>query len=107
MPSFFFNATATTKFYTLPLHAALPISPRGPRAIVAGETVTAVGRGRGALPKEIRSEEHTSELQSPRHLLCRLFFLMLRRPPSSTLFPYTPLFRSPRAARAPSSRARR
>src|SRR6266496_5530447 len=26
-----------------------------------------------------------------------LFFLMIRRPPRSTLFPYTTLFRSPRA----------
>src|ERR1039458_288102 len=97
----------------------------------------------------VRSEEHTSELQSLRHLVCRLllekkknnnlynwlsrypdkeptrshwhcgllrgqlthrtrcaivgaltgylsffFFLMIRRPPRSTLFPYTTLFRS-------------
>src|SRR3989338_6874434 len=42
-----------------------------------------------------RSEEHTSELQSQFHLLFPLFFLMIRRPPRSTLFPYTPLFRSP------------
>src|SRR6266581_603020 len=86
----------------------------------------------------VRSEEHTSELQSPVHLVCRLllekkkqrvvehlallgvlllveaavldgcgkdavvvalcandfvFFLMIRRPPRSTLFPYTTLFR--------------
>src|SRR5438309_2335554 len=78
-----------------------------------------------------RSEEHTSELQSQFHLVCRLllekkktttlhnnltlaclkytdtlvvrlichcsfcfFFIMIRRPPSSTLFPYTTLFRS-------------
>src|SRR5260370_1271582 len=51
-----------------------------------------------------RSEEHTSELQSHLNLLCRLllekktniniFFLMIRRPPRSTLFPYTTLFRS-------------
>src|SRR6266581_4733915 len=83
-----------------------------------------------------RSEEHTSELQSPVHLVCRLllekkndfglwpsvsrgiaqlsraqrltvvscittgdawrasvFFLMIRRPPRATLFPYTTLFR--------------
>src|SRR5215210_916003 len=38
-----------------------------------------------------RSEEHTSELQSPMYLVCRL---LLRRPPRSTLFPYTTLFRS-------------
>src|ERR1039458_876099 len=42
-----------------------------------------------------RSEEHTSELQSLRHLvLPPLFVLMIRRPPRSTLFPYTTLFRS-------------
>src|SRR5262245_40134023 len=38
-----------------------------------------------------RSEEHTSELQSLRHLVCRL---LLRRAPRSTPFPYTTLFRS-------------
>src|SRR3990172_6732058 len=41
-----------------------------------------------------RSEEHMSEIQSPLHLLFPLFFLMIRRPPRSTLFPYTTLFRS-------------
>src|SRR3990167_7319983 len=41
-----------------------------------------------------RSEEHTSELQSQSNLVYRLFFLMIRRPPRSTLFPYTTLFRS-------------
>src|SRR5260370_1129280 len=41
-----------------------------------------------------RSEEHTSELQSHLNILFRLFFLMIRRPPRSTLFPYTTLFRS-------------
>src|SRR5476651_1436143 len=82
----------------------------------------------------MRSEEHTSELQSRQYLVCRLllekkkehrlkrlgllslrgqcsrierprehrrnpcdylflFFLMIRRPPRSTLFPYTTLFR--------------
>src|SRR5207253_3112845 len=40
----------------------------------------------------VRSEEHTSELQSRGHLVCRL---LLPRPPSSPLFPYTTLFRSP------------
>src|ERR1039458_9323239 len=44
-----------------------------------------------------RSEEHTAELQSLKHLVCRLFFVMIRRPPRSTLFPYTTLFRSPGA----------
>src|ERR1035441_8182376 len=102
-------------------------------------------RGNAICERVIRSEEHTSELQSLRHLVCRLllekkkndaepesfvlslgaqilrasgfdggihrrsrsalflaihlvrsrfFFLMIRRPPRSTLFPYTTLFRS-------------
>src|SRR6266496_3271308 len=138
---FFFNDTATTEIYTLSLHDALPIYPAPPWRPTAGRTSTAC-RG--------RSEEHTSELQSRRDLVCRLllekkkknettscnlttnptqpprtspsctapttppppsrisppfpcpslvafsfFFLMIRRPPRSTLFPYTTLFRSP------------
>src|SRR5699024_2060405 len=39
-----------------------------------------------------RSEEHTSELQSRFHLLCRL--LLYPATLAHTLFPYTPLFRS-------------
>src|SRR5687768_501576 len=97
--------------------------------------------GLGPIGAAVRSEEHTSELQSRLHLVCRLllekknnklayamhmphnrlacaptytprrpwrhrlalasptlahlfFFLMIRRPPRSTLFPYTTLFRS-------------
>ena len=47
----------------------------------------------------MRSEEHTSELQSQGHISYAVFclkkiFLMIRRPPRSTLFPYTTLFRS-------------
>src|SRR5271167_5065683 len=34
---------------------------------------------------------------SPETFLLSFFFLMIRRPPRSTLFPYTTLFRSPRA----------
>src|SRR5438309_1265377 len=56
-------------------------------------------------PEELRSEEHTSELQSQFHLVCRLLLekkhtiphaliLTQRRPPRPTLFPYTTLFRS-------------
>src|SRR5215475_15615307 len=36
-----------------------------------------------------------------RFVFC-FFFLMIRRPPRSTLFPYTTLFRSPRTPAAPS-----
>src|SRR3990167_8336532 len=95
MPSFFFNDTATTEIYTLSLHDALPIS-----CLRHSRTGRTQKRPTGSLrtrmsAKTRRSEEHTSELQSQSNLVCRLFFLMIRRPPRSTLFPYTTLFRSP------------
>src|SRR3972149_3702737 len=98
MPSFFFKDTATTEIYTLSLHDALPISPRGMdyrdhRSCGRWETCWARQRR-----QSYRSEEHTSELQSQPHLVCRLFFLRIRRPPRSTLFPYTTLFRSRQGA---------
>src|SRR2546422_240229 len=138
---FFFNDTATTEIYTLSLHDALPIFPE--RDPVRCRQLLGPGRARDGLTLERlgapvrlqplapqvkrvarvqpRSEEHTSELQSRLHLVCRLllekkktrnttdpcfsprcrhhsffffFFLMIRRPPRSTLFPYTTLFRS-------------
>src|SRR5882724_13332958 len=62
---FFFNDTATTEIYTLSLHDALPIatSPR---------TTIDHGDGSDVNSDSARSEEHTSELQSLRHLVCRL-----------------------------------
>src|SRR5256885_761095 len=38
--------------------------------------------------------EDNPELPFPFNIGIRLFFLMIRRPPRSTLFPYTTLFRS-------------
>src|SRR6266403_1126556 len=114
--------------------------PPGPANVHAGRSDSASGP---------RSEEHTSELQSRRDLVCRLllekkktrtisyiptnaaarntersrlfwstssfescihpstfFFLMIRRPPRSTLFPYTSLFRSgPLRERRPPARS--
>src|SRR2546422_1533976 len=68
---FFFNDTATTEIYTLSLHDALPIY-RGARGDpVADGARAAACRPRGA-PRRRRSEEHTSELQSRLHLVCRL-----------------------------------
>src|SRR3990167_5674961 len=101
MPSFFFNDPATTEIYPLSLHDALPIYP--PCEVPDG-SVGGIGTkksGIGAPVKEIRSEEHTSELQSQSNLVCPLFFLMIRRPPRSTLFPYTTLFRSILLAKYP------
>src|SRR3989304_3146636 len=107
---------------------------------VPGTLISTFGRARLLNRRRARSEEHTSELQSLLHLVCRLLlektnveqlgedgkrvqgllvqvdperdtrellaqyvpafqpdflgFLMIRRPPRSTLFPYTTLFRS-------------
>src|SRR3989442_10361676 len=70
---FFFNDTATTEIYTLSLHDALPISPRLKRGPARCSSSThgncrAARRSR----RSSRSEEHTSELQSRPHLVCRL-----------------------------------
>src|SRR5256885_2960438 len=75
---FFFNDTATTEIYTLSLHDALPIfrpvrprqlgvQPRRQAAAVQPRALARAARG-----GRIRSEEHTSELQSPCNLVCRL-----------------------------------
>src|SRR5258705_6865406 len=86
---FFFNDTATTEIYTLSLHDALPIL--GTMAAVSSPTLTwAVINDVGAEGDRkstrlnsshlgisyavfcLKTEEHTSELQSLRHLVCRL-----------------------------------
>src|SRR2546426_7437828 len=90
---FFFNDTATTEIYTLSLHDALPISDarhgRPPyqttassspptRAVRASRSVMSpCGVERIAMPR--RSEEHTSELQSPCNLVCRLLLEKKKR----------------------------
>src|SRR5437764_11176082 len=70
---FFFNGTATTEIYTLSLHDALPILE--PDAAGGGLEQRARRFGITPLapaPQAPRSEEHTSELQSPMYLVCRL-----------------------------------
>src|SRR5256885_17072759 len=92
---FFFNDTATTEIYTLSLHDALPIwsqsrasgrtsliaaparlrpPPRRlPRRSACGNRAAYVRRASPRPPVDRRrSEEHTSELQSPCNLVCRL-----------------------------------
>src|SRR5258705_12100678 len=83
---FFFNDTATTEIYTLSLHDALPICSTGvvmtpglSSASKLPNTASLTLRASSghvalALQKRhaTRSEEHTSELQSLRHLVCRL-----------------------------------
>src|SRR5215510_16348960 len=72
---FFFNDTATTEIYTLSLHDALPIYDLAERPGGRGPKRRAdprEHRGNGRLGRHRRSEEHTSELQSRGHLVCRL-----------------------------------
>src|SRR5205809_6208133 len=75
---FFFNDTAPTEIYTLSLHDALPICARSQRQTVRRTAAGALGDRRAAASGgchravQLRSEEHTSELQSRLHLVCRL-----------------------------------
>src|SRR5439155_23226430 len=83
---FFFHNPATTELYTLSLHDALPIScsyvaprqiqippgpvPRAQRLVFPRVASKPAGDVQRVLTQ--RSEEHTSELQSRGHLVCRL-----------------------------------
>src|SRR5256885_11733549 len=79
---FFFNDTATTEIYTLSLHDALPIwLPDRLHACSSGRLAE-----RGGAPP--RSEEHTSELQSPCNLVCRLLLEKKNMKPLSS--PHAP-----------------
>src|SRR2546430_3739623 len=98
---FFFNDTATTEIYTLSLHDALPIyliEEKDTTTAVHGQQevtdrapfldaapfvyVSALTGQRG----DVRSEEHTSELQSQSNLVCRLL-LEKKKEPASVRFP--------------------
>src|SRR2546429_2537194 len=67
---FFFNDTATTEIYTLSLHDALPICDASTPLRCAGACRSIMAAY--SVPFTRRSEEHTSELQSRLHLVCRL-----------------------------------
>src|SRR2546430_11599242 len=81
---FFFNDTATTEIYTLSLHDALPIcAPSGLdwirlgcggdlRGLRTDMSIVLLARDLGLSISTVRSEEHTSELQSQSNLVCRL-----------------------------------
>src|SRR5258705_6041612 len=79
---FFFNDTATTEIYTLSLHDALPICclcersacplRRNRRLAWPFALTSRRVHGSCGVCESSRSEEHTSELQSLRHLVCRL-----------------------------------
>src|SRR2546422_8604401 len=104
---FFFNDTATTEIYTLSLHDALPISHHqrrgGPRAGGRSES------REGGTHNPRRSEEHTSELQSRLHLVCRLLLEKKKKTDSCKATPrktqdeVLPASRTPRPMITPAS----
>src|SRR3712207_7080533 len=95
---FFFNDTATTEIYTLSLHDALPIY--APCGLLIGEPRRKMQRhvdpgrytrGGDELAildpplADVRSEEHTSELQSRQYLVCRLLLEKKKKTPTFAL----------------------
>src|SRR5207248_11427540 len=78
----FFPHTSTTDIYTLSLHDALPIytfvkihatMPEAlPKDGPGSEVLLTIRHSRRSTSEGNRSEEHTSELQSPYDLVCRL-----------------------------------
>src|SRR3712207_7359929 len=105
----FLKKTATTESYTLPLPDARPIYPHARRALPVGDPVVlaavaadvvgtgaaveqvvavAAGQAVGAASAGelvVRSEEHTSELQSRQYLVCRLLLAQHNLPHPSGL----------------------
>src|SRR5258708_35947206 len=95
---FFFNDTATTEIYTLSLHDALPICSASRQPATRRQSWRPSGRSSwpgsprstASWPRcapddpqarrGTRSEEHTSELQSPDHLVCRLLLEKKKKP---------------------------
>src|SRR5437764_7845639 len=85
--SFFYNHPSTTEIYTLSLHDALPILPTKNFQHIRARIAKKFGLSHDilrhtfismfiakfrSLGEAARSEEHTSELQSPMYLVCRL-----------------------------------
>src|SRR3712207_8486336 len=100
---FFFNDTATTEIYTLSLHDALPIfwqrascaarsrygaldAQQFRRAAVHALIDLLVSDLIESSQRRLRSEEHTSELQSRQYLVCRL--LLEKKKKHTTQFTY-------------------
>src|SRR3989442_8208429 len=106
---FFFNDTATTEIYTLSLHDALPICTVTGPELDALSDAELDGRLAGVSifarvtparrPSSSRSEEHTSELQSRPHLVCRLLLEKKKQKPRHQTSSATELLLRPRTTR--------
>src|SRR5438874_8400111 len=89
----YFDSSPPAAIYTLSLHDALPISarPRSARAApwTASRSYTKAASRSPSAPRSsatvTRSEEHTSELQSRRELVCRLLLEKKKRAPPALL----------------------
>src|SRR5690348_18508926 len=96
---FLFTSPSTTEIYTLSLHDALPIWTARPTAACSTRSGTTASATPGGTTWArcstwpTRSEEHTSELQSPVHLVCRLLLEKKKQP---TRLIATTLKRDPR-----------
>src|SRR3712207_7493770 len=106
---FFFNDTATTEIYTLSLHDALPISQHRSSRRAAGSIPPSKRAAAGrwdSVPRRsscspqtfrssmrVRSEEHTSELQSRQYLVCRLLLEKKKNTSSTYLLHIYTLFK--------------
>src|SRR6266498_6103302 len=90
--SFFFNDTATTEIYTLSLHDALPLSCACTPTSPASPSCCSASRLRQRPARRTRSEEHTSELQSRPHLVCRLLLEKKKKRGRTNLFTYKNIY---------------
>src|SRR3712207_8279763 len=97
----FVNETAATEIYALSLHDARPIAPATSQGVLELHP-----KGFGFLrdparhyaarpsdpyvPQPLRSEEHTSELQSRQYFVCRLLLEKKRRPFRLSVIPISP-----------------
>src|SRR5205814_8983513 len=91
LPLFLYNPPPTPQTYTLSLHDALPISSNIPASRKGARNIhrnrrTSLRTFSGDCGGCCRSEEHTSELQSLRHLVCRL--LLEKKKTQASLHPY-------------------
>src|SRR5437870_6846495 len=91
-PSFFCSATPTPALYTLSLHDALPIFAwaETESALLGADSLAERGKPSDRIGEQVgrlssfrRSEEHTSELQSRGHLVCRLLLEKKKRRPTA------------------------
>src|SRR5437762_4293358 len=77
----FLTLTLTTEISTLSLHDALPISLSWSKKLQPTPRISLPWAPRGSRQRDPRSEEHTSELQSPMYLVCRLLLEKKKRVP--------------------------